>query len=78
MAEGRPPCRRKAPDGGWGWMCVLGTVITHIIFGIMVRAFGVIYIRMLERYNAGPMATGWVGAINMTASGLFGKYSINN
>ena len=64
----------KALDGGWGWMVVLGTAVCHVIFGIIVRAFGVTYIELLARFGGSATATAWIGAINMSASGLLCEY----
>ena len=64
----------RALDGGWGWMAVLGNVINHIVFGIVVRAFGVIYIELLERFKASATATSWIGAINMSFAGMLCEY----
>ena len=63
----------NALDGGWGWMVVFGTALCHVIFGIVVRAFGVTYIQLLARFGASATATAWIGAINMSASGLLCK-----
>ncbi len=62
-------------DGGWGWMVVLGSAINHIVFGVIVRAFGVIYIELLDRYKASATATAWIGAINMALAGLLCEYT---
>ena len=64
----------KPLDGGWGWMVVLGTAICHVVFGIIVRAFGVTYIELLARFQGAATATAWIGAINMSASGLLCEY----
>ena len=65
--------RVPAPDGGWGWMCVLGSAIGHVIFGVIIRAFGVTYLALLERYGASATATAWVGALNFAGTGFLGK-----
>ena len=65
--------RPAALDGGWGWMVVLGTAICHVVFGIIVRAFGVTYIELLQRFHGTATATSWIGAINMSAAGILGK-----
>ena len=68
-----PP--RSAPDGGWGWMCILGASLMFVIFGATIRAFGVIYLALLERYNQSATATAWVGAINFSLTGVLGEYN---
>ena len=66
---------RSAPDGGWGWMCVLGASIMFVIFGATIRAFGVIYLALLEQYNQSATATAWVGAINFALTDFLGEYN---
>ena len=53
----------KPLDGGWGWMVVLGSAICHVVFGIIVRAFGVTYMELLTRFEGSATATAWIGAI---------------
>ena len=67
----------SAPDGGWGWVCVLGASIMFVIFGATIRAFGVTYLTLLERYNQSATATSWVGALNFALTGFLGKYKVS-
>lgn len=62
-------------DGGWGWMCVMGCAIIHVVVGTTIRAFGMIYLALIERYRASATATAWTGAINFACLGFFGRFS---
>ena len=73
---GRTP-PRLAPDGGWGWMCVLGASIMFVITGATIRGFGIVYLALLERYNQSATATSWVGAINFALTGFLGEWRLN-
>ena len=64
--------KSRVPDGGWGWMCVLGAAISHAVFGALVPSFGVTYLALLERYGESATATAWVGAINFACTGFLG------
>ena len=70
-----PPGNPNAPDGGWGWLVILGTSIATMMQGVMVQGFGVLFLEFIRRYDATAMATSWVGAINMASVGLFSKYN---
>ena len=65
-----------APDGGWGWMCVLGTFIINFTFGTAFRGLGVLYIAFLEKYQGTAMATAWVSGLTALSWGMFGKYTL--
>jgi hypothetical protein len=53
----------KAPalDGGWGWMCVLGCALMHILIGGLLRSYGVIYVKLRNKFNSSATITSWVG-----------------
>lgn len=45
------------PDGGWGWMVVLGSFMIHVITDGMTYSLGELFTVLLEKYNAGNGAT---------------------
>ncbi|XP_013406720.1 monocarboxylate transporter 12-like isoform X2 [Lingula anatina] len=49
-----------APDGGWGWMCVLGCFTVHILVAGMDRTFGVIYLILIDMFGSSAKLTGGV------------------
>ncbi|KAJ8309968.1 hypothetical protein KUTeg_011833 [Tegillarca granosa] len=51
------------PDGGWGWMVVLGSFLLHVIADGIVYSFGVFYIEFLEYFGTGKGETSWVGSL---------------
>ena len=63
----------QPPEGGWGWVVVLGAFLSQVVFAVLVRLFGVTYLGLLDRYNGTATVTSWIGGINMAASGLFSK-----
>ena len=62
--------KAEPSEGGWGWMVFLAMAICHAVYGIIVRAFGVTYIELLDRFNGSATATAWVGALNLLMIGL--------
>lgn len=51
------------PDGGWGWMVVLGSFALHVIADGIVYSFGVFYIDFLDYFKGGKGETAWVGSL---------------
>lgn len=51
------------PDGGWGWMVVLGSFLIHVIADGIVYSFGIFYIEFLDYYKGGKGETAWVGSL---------------
>ncbi|XP_042218792.1 monocarboxylate transporter 2-like [Homarus americanus] len=49
------------PDGGWGWMVVLGACITVFFFPAVTMAFGVLFSEKLEIMGAGATAFTLIG-----------------
>ena len=58
--------KSEKPEGGYGWLCVLGCALMHVLLGGMARSYGVIYIELLERFGQSAASTAWVGGL-MTA-----------
>ncbi|GAB1602507.1 monocarboxylate transporter 12-like [Argonauta hians] len=56
----------KAPDGGWGWLVVLGSAITHAIIGGLERSSGILYLELIDKFNKSATETAWV--ISLTSS----------
>ncbi|XP_033759355.1 LOW QUALITY PROTEIN: monocarboxylate transporter 7-like [Pecten maximus] len=71
MGKGKHPDKEQEdmeevpvpPDGGWGWMVVLGSFALHIIADGIVYSFGVFYIDFLEYFKGGKGETSWVGSL---------------
>ena len=47
----------KAPDGGWGWMVVLGSFVGHFFLEGVCRSMGIIFVALLQRYGGSATAT---------------------
>lgn len=62
-----------APDGGWGWMVVLGSFFTYFIASGLVYSFGIFYIEFLDFYKGGKSETAWIGSLVMGMMLLVGR-----
>ncbi|KAK2181987.1 hypothetical protein NP493_372g02034 [Ridgeia piscesae] len=66
--------RKRALDGGWGWMCVFGCTLMHFLIGGYGRSYGLIYLQLRKHFNSSAALTAWVGgacvAVRMGCSPL--------
>ena len=51
------------PDGGWGWMVVLGSFVLHTIRGGLANSFGVFLVAFIEQFDAGRGDVGWISSL---------------
>ncbi|XP_007431900.1 monocarboxylate transporter 9 [Python bivittatus] len=58
---------QKSPDGGWGWVIVLGSFFTQFLCYGSPLAVGVLYVEWLDLFGEGKGKTAWVGSL---ASGV--------
>ncbi|XP_052230056.1 monocarboxylate transporter 13-like isoform X1 [Dreissena polymorpha] len=54
------------PDGGWGWMIVLGAFIVHVYIGGLMKASGIMYMKLQDRFQQSAVATAWVFSLFTT------------
>ncbi|XP_052808631.1 monocarboxylate transporter 12-B-like isoform X2 [Mya arenaria] len=72
-----------APDGGWGWLVVLGSFIIHAIQGGLERSNGILYLQMRHHFGQSATDTAWVLSlyslicrfVGPISSGLCTRYS---
>ncbi|OWA50050.1 putative Monocarboxylate transporter 12 [Hypsibius exemplaris] len=50
------------PDGGFGWVVVLGSCLIHVVADGVTYSFGAMFPVLLAVFNAGESATGAVGS----------------
>ncbi|KAF5282491.1 hypothetical protein FQR65_LT14261 [Abscondita terminalis] len=55
----------KIPDGGWGWMVVLSSLIISMIADGISFSFGLLYIEFLYEFRASKSVTSWIGSLFM-------------
>ncbi|KAL5013010.1 hypothetical protein ScPMuIL_011561 [Solemya velum] len=69
------PKEHKAPDGGWGWFCVLGSFMAHVIIGGMERSGGVLYLELQNKYGGLSTELAWTQALRTSLRLLCGPVS---
>lgn len=53
----------KIPDGGWGWMVVLSSLVVSMIADGISFSFGLLYIEFLQEFGASKSVTSWIGSL---------------
>jgi len=51
------------PDGGWGWMVVLGTFMVHLICDGIEYSFGVFVEDFVDYFESSRSAVGGIGSL---------------
>ena len=60
--------RKRAIDGGWGWMCVFGCTLMFFLIGFYGRSYGLIYLQLRKHFNSSAALTAWVGGGSVALS----------
>lgn len=63
------------PDGGWGWLVLLASVMVNLLIPGTVKSFGVLFVEFLEVFNASPAAAAWIPALCYFLYSSLGKNS---
>ncbi|KAL4221325.1 hypothetical protein ACF0H5_019586 [Mactra antiquata] len=64
--------KRSVPDGGWGWMIVIGCLLLRTVIGGVARSSGLFYLKFLERFGGTATQTSWVTSLSATIRLLTG------
>nr|XP_031846275.1 uncharacterized protein LOC116432917 [Nomia melanderi] len=64
--------KSKVPDGGWGWVVVLASLIISMIADGVSFSFGLLYIEFLHEFGASKSKTAWIGSLFMAVPLLSG------
>ena len=59
-AEYTPPL---PPDGGWGWIVVMASLLCNIIVDGVCFSFGIFYVEFLIYFEESKAKTAWVGSL---------------
>lgn len=55
----------KIPDGGWGWVVVLASLVISMIADGISFSFGLLFLEFLKEFEASKSATSWIGSLFM-------------
>lgn len=62
----------KIPDGGWGWVVVMASLIISMVADGVSFSFGLLYSKFLEEFEASKAKTAWIGSLFMAVPLLSG------
>ena len=65
--------KKAVPDGGYGWVIVLGAALTHFLLVGMARSLGVLYVVLADKFGGTAFATSLVMAIFNTCRTITGN-----
>lgn len=52
------------PDGGWGWLVLLGAMMVNILIpGGAIKSFGILFVEFIDSFDASPTAASWIPAL---------------
>lgn len=55
----------KIPDGGWGWVVVLSSLVISMVADGISFSFGLLFLEFLKEFQASKSATSWIGSLFM-------------
>jgi len=61
--EDEGPAVPPVPDGGWGWMVVLGSFMIHVIADGIAYSFGVFVEDFVEYFECSKSQVGGLGSL---------------
>ncbi|XP_072152547.1 LOW QUALITY PROTEIN: uncharacterized protein [Bemisia tabaci] len=62
----------RIPDGGWGWVVVLSSLVISMVADGISFSFGLLYIEFLNHYGESKSRTSWIGSLFMAVPLLLG------
>ncbi len=68
-----------APDGGWGWLVVIGSFMLQGITVGITYTFGILYVELLDDFKESESLTAWIGSIQaflMYSTGMYVRFNI--
>ena len=63
------------PEGGWGWMVVLGAHVIQTLTAGEAACLGIILVEWVEEFEASVAATSWVVGLVPMFVGFLSEYS---
>jgi len=51
------------PDGGWGWLVLLGSCMTNFLIPGTIKSFEVLFSEFTDAFNSSPTKAAWIPAL---------------
>lgn len=62
----------KIPDGGWGWVVVIASLVISMIADGISFSFGLLYLEFIDHFGESKSKTAWIGSLFMAVPLLSG------
>jgi len=62
----------ESPDGGWGWVVVLGSFTAHMIADGLGFSFGILFTELLVVFGETKSRTAWIGSLFVSVPAICG------
>ncbi|KAL1453127.1 hypothetical protein WDU94_007299 [Cyamophila willieti] len=62
----------KVPDGGWGWVVVISSLVISMVADGISFSFGLLYMEFLIHFGESKAKTSWIGSLFMAVPLLLG------
>ncbi len=72
--DAEPPAPPLPPDGGWGWVVVVGSLLVNIIVDGICFSFGCFLLPLMDEFGESRGKTAFVGALIPTLYLGVGEY----
>jgi len=70
------PSVQTVPDGGWGWMVVLGSFMIHVIADGIACSFGVFVQDFVDYFDGSKSVVGGLGSLMVGVSCCSGNIEL--
>ena len=64
----------KAPEGGWGWMVVVGQHVIQALTAGEATCMGLFLVEWLEEFDESVSTTSWIVSLVPMLTGFLSKY----
>lgn len=64
----------EAPDGGWGWMVVLGAFVNGLVSAGFTSLISVLYVEWIQYFDVSAGELSWIGFLFPGTAGFVSKY----
>ncbi|XP_044764873.1 monocarboxylate transporter 4 isoform X2 [Coccinella septempunctata] len=55
--------KRVPPDGGWGWLVLLGATLVNVLIPGTIKSFGILLVEFLEVFRTSPATAMWIPSL---------------
>jgi len=75
--EANSSSESTVPDGGWGWMVVLGSFVVHIIIFGIAYSFGVFVEYFIQYFQCSKSEIGGLGSLIIGVTWIVGNVNLH-